>query len=184
MPGSQITKKALAEAMKELMAEQAMEKIKVKGIVERCGMNRQSFYYHFKDKYDIVNWIFYTEFVANVESAFDGDNWQLLHQTCRFFYENCVFYKNALSIRGQNSFYDYLNQIMRALMLDGLEEIFKNHDNKVFCATFFADAYCMAIARWLLEGAVTPPDEFADMIRSTIEGVSSYVVNERMEDHI
>lgn len=30
--------------------------------MRKCGMNRKSFYYHFCDKYDLVNWIFDTEF--------------------------------------------------------------------------------------------------------------------------
>ena len=46
------------EALKGLMAEMPFEKINVSQICERCGMNRKSFYYHFKDKYDLVNWIF------------------------------------------------------------------------------------------------------------------------------
>jgi AcrR family transcriptional regulator len=47
MSDSLLTKRALAEAMKELMAKHPMEKIKVKDIVELCNLNRQSFYYHF-----------------------------------------------------------------------------------------------------------------------------------------
>ena len=62
MADSQLTKRALSAAMKELMAERPMEKIRIGDIVERCNMNRQSFYYHFKDKYDLVNWIFIPSF--------------------------------------------------------------------------------------------------------------------------
>lgn len=63
MADSNITKQALAGALKELIEEQSFEKISVSDICEGCGMNRKSFYYHFKDKYDLVNWIFDTEFV-------------------------------------------------------------------------------------------------------------------------
>lgn len=62
MPDSSITKKALADALKQLMAEKPLQKISVGDICERCNMNRKSFYYHFRDKYDLVNWVFYTEF--------------------------------------------------------------------------------------------------------------------------
>lgn len=62
MPDSNITKKALAMAMKELMEQIPFSKISVSDICEKCGMNRKSFYYHFKDKYDLVNWIFDVEF--------------------------------------------------------------------------------------------------------------------------
>ena len=58
MADSNITKRALANSLKSLMTEQPFEKINVAQICERCDMNRKSFYYHFKDKYDLVNWIF------------------------------------------------------------------------------------------------------------------------------
>ena len=54
MADSNITKKALAAALKELMEEMPFEKIGIGDICERCGMHRKSFYYHFKDKYDLV----------------------------------------------------------------------------------------------------------------------------------
>ena len=66
MPDSNITKKALAMAMKELMEQIPFSKISVSDICEKCGMNRKSFYYHFKDKYDLVNWIFDVEFFQAV----------------------------------------------------------------------------------------------------------------------
>ena len=78
MSESQITKKALAEAMKELMSERPMNKINIGDIVERCNMNRQSFYYHFKDKYDLVNWIYYTEFIVKIKDDLSMSSWDLL----------------------------------------------------------------------------------------------------------
>ena len=58
MADSNITKNALATSLKKLMREKPFEKISVSDICDDCGMNRKSFYYHFKDKYDLVNWIF------------------------------------------------------------------------------------------------------------------------------
>ena len=59
---SGVTKKVLAYALKNLMETRPLNKITVGDICEACDMNRKSFYYHFQDKYDLVNWIFYTEF--------------------------------------------------------------------------------------------------------------------------
>jgi len=58
MSDSNITKKALAQALKGLMAEQPFSKISVGDICEECGMSRKSFYYHFKDKYDLTDYYF------------------------------------------------------------------------------------------------------------------------------
>ena len=54
-------KQAFADALRKLLEQKPFAKISVSHICEECGMNRKSFYYHFKDKYDLVNWIFDTE---------------------------------------------------------------------------------------------------------------------------
>jgi len=43
------TKKAIKEAFIELLTERPISQITVKDIVERCGINRNSFYYHYQD---------------------------------------------------------------------------------------------------------------------------------------
>lgn len=67
MADSNITKKALANALRELMEEEPFDKIQVAHIFEKCNMNCKSFYYHFKDKYDLVNWIFDTELITFIK---------------------------------------------------------------------------------------------------------------------
>ena len=52
------TKEALAAAMKKLLATKPVDKITVKDLVEECGVNRQTFYYHFDDVYDLLEWVF------------------------------------------------------------------------------------------------------------------------------
>ena len=65
MAESNITKNALADALKSLMREKNFDKISVLDICEKCNMNRKSFYYHFRDKYDLLNWIFYIGFMEH-----------------------------------------------------------------------------------------------------------------------
>lgn len=77
---SNITKRALASSLKELMETEPFSKIGVSDICEACEMNRKSFYYHFKDKYDLVNWIYYTECVTSLkekEYQPDGICWRI-----------------------------------------------------------------------------------------------------------
>ena len=63
---SEITKKALAQALKELLSKKELSKITIKNITDYCGVNRQTFYYHFKDVYDLIEWI-YTSEVIEIE---------------------------------------------------------------------------------------------------------------------
>lgn len=43
------TKQAIKSAFMKLLNEQPLNKISVRSIVEECGINRNSFYYHFQD---------------------------------------------------------------------------------------------------------------------------------------
>ncbi len=177
MSDSQITKKALAESMKELMEKYPMKKISISDIVEGCNMNRQSFYYHFKDKYDLVNWIYNTEFIVTIKDL-AMPAWEILEKVCDYFYENKVFYKNAFEVKGQNSFSEYFNDVLHSILAVHLEDIFKNKKNVNFYAAFYADAIGAAIKRWLMEGTKMSSKEFVELIRNAIEGVALYLMEE------
>ena len=178
MSDSSITKHALAIAMKELMMKQPLSKISIGEIVGLCNMSRKSFYYHFKDKYDLVNWIYYTEFVSNIQKDFDIFGWSLLENICEFFYENKTFYCNALQVRGQNSFYDYFGEVLSPVIEFHFENIFDNSECRKFYVTFFTDAIRTSITRWLLEGAEIQPKEFVKLMKTAVTGFAEEIVKD------
>lgn len=51
------TKLLIAEKMSELIEKRSLDKITVKDLVEECGISRQTFYYHFQDLFDVVEWM-------------------------------------------------------------------------------------------------------------------------------
>lgn len=53
---SQVTKRALEASLKNLLLQKPLSKITISDITEDCGINRMTFYYHFKDIYDLVEW--------------------------------------------------------------------------------------------------------------------------------
>ena len=55
---SQITKKAMASSLKKLLETKTLSKITVSDITDDCEINRHTFYYHFQDIYDLVEWIY------------------------------------------------------------------------------------------------------------------------------
>lgn len=61
MPKTEITKAALGSCLRELMAQKRLSQITIKDITTKCGVSRNAFYYHFRDKYDLIHWIFYSE---------------------------------------------------------------------------------------------------------------------------
>ena len=51
------TKKALADALKRAMQDKPFSKITVSEIIQNCGVNRKTFYYHFQDIYALLKWV-------------------------------------------------------------------------------------------------------------------------------
>ena len=152
MADSNSTKSALADAMKKLMVCKSFAKISISDLCEECGLNRKSFYYHFKDKYDLVNWIFYVDFLTNMGGKNFENEWDVLVAVCNIFYQNKAFYQSALRIEGQNSFNGLLLRDARA-------------GHGVFCTgslfryrirncllTFFCDAFLTAVLQLVFHG--------------------------------
>lgn len=61
------TKKALAASLKKHMAKMPLNKITVRHLIEDCGVNRKTFYYHFRDIYDLLHWTIFEEAVVAVK---------------------------------------------------------------------------------------------------------------------
>ena len=78
MADSNITKRALAAALKEVMAQKPFAKINVSDVCEKCDMSRKRFYYHFRDKYDLLNWIFDMDFFRIAGSVETSQPWAVM----------------------------------------------------------------------------------------------------------
>lgn len=50
------TKDTIADAFILLAKQKSIDKITVKDLVDHCGISRQSFYYHFQDILDVIEW--------------------------------------------------------------------------------------------------------------------------------
>ena len=171
MADSSITKNALAMALKQLMKTQGFDKISVSEICKECGMNRKSFYYHFRDKYDLVNWIFYVDFLGTLQVASYQNGWDALLELCEKFYSDRDFYLEALKIEGQNSFRDYFHDILEAILLEYLEQYFGSEKITRFASEFFSDAIICALIRWITSKEPVSAEAFVDQIHACMKGV-------------
>ena len=164
-----ITKTVMAKAMKALMGEKPFARISVGDICERCGMNRKTFYYHFKDKYDLVNWIFQTEFLEMLRVQNYNSGWALLTDICKYFYSERDFYANALQVEGQNSFRDFFAESIGIILPEIMRDQFRTMEDPRFFVEFFTDAFQAAILRWLKNTPVLPPEQFMDRLQSIMD---------------
>lgn len=169
MSNSSQTQTALANALKRLMASKPFLKISVCDICEASAVSRKSFYYHFRDKYDLVNWIFYTEFASSLSAPERTNMQSTLLSICRYFDRERVFYRNAFSIRGQNCFQDYFCDIVHSFVRPYVRERFHGTTREMdFFVSFYTDAFLSAIIRWLNEDAPIAPEHFASLLTTTL----------------
>ena len=176
MADSNITKRALASALKELMEKVPFSKISIGDICEKCDMNRKSFYYHFKDKYDLINWIYSTEFITEIQHRIYSSEWDLIRDICTYFYENNDFYRKALQIEGQNSFYEYFRDVLKSLIREYMHDIFFECKDKEFYITFYTDAFVASIVRWLTDKNCMNPDDYVVLLKSCVVDFSKAIV--------
>ena len=187
MADSNITKRALANALKELMEEMPFEKINVAQICEKCDMNRKSFYYHFRDKYDLVNWIFDIEFISilTTNNILDVDietRFKTFDVLCDAFYKNRRFYRKAFKIKGQNSFSEHFRESIHPIISKRIETYTGFSNNNDIVIDFFSDACICAFERWLSDKNCMPPDEFSNLLKNIITNSALTITNEIRND--
>ena len=163
MADSAITKKALAGALKQLMPEKPFSKISISDICDLCGMNRKSFYYHFQDKYDLINRIFDSEFVDYAQSV--NDTPTVLKLLCGYLYTNREFYKRAFRIVGQNSLHSHFCDVVNDYVTRKISADTENALSEMH-VRFITDGFVCEIERWVVERDCDSPDEFCRLISS------------------
>ena len=62
------TKRKIADCVKQLMKKKEIRKITIQDIMDATNMSRQSFYYHFKDIYDVLEWVARYDFSDRIVS--------------------------------------------------------------------------------------------------------------------
>lgn len=172
MADSNITKKALASALKTLLEDIPFKKISIADICEKCDMNRKSFYYHFKDKYDLTNWIFDTEVIALLRDRQPDDRWDAIERVCHYLYDNRSFYYKVFQVQGQNSLSEHFREFLLPVLQDRTEELIGPGDVHQIGVNFFADGIVCAILRWLLDKNCVPPEQFVSVIRKVVESTA------------
>ncbi len=103
----ELTKELIASGVKELMLSMSFEKITIRMIAEKAGIIRPTFYYHFQDKYEVLEWIVRSELLEPIKYMLDKG---MLEESQKYIFSaieaDREFYKRAFDITGQNSFWE------------------------------------------------------------------------------
>ena len=152
------------------MRKRHLSDIRVKDICAEAKITRQTFYYHFKDKYDLVSWIYLRDMPAgsaDLSSIASGEaTYRALAREClEKMWERRWFYRNALEEDAQNSLYE--NMWRRCVSLTA-EEL-KGHigtqklsQELIDAVRFYYFGICGMIRVWLLSADPLPLDRLVD----------------------
>lgn len=169
MSESNITKKAISQALKELCREKPFDKISVADITAACGLNRQTFYYHFQDKYELLSWIYYNENFSRITEDISFDNWdKKILQMLKIMKKEKSFYSNTLKEQ-EHTFESYLFEMAKALFMEAIDQMDElkrlKETEKEFDAEFYAFGICGIIINWTQNGMKIPPETVAARLK-------------------
>ena len=160
----------LAESLKELTIKQPIEKITIKEITDKAGVIRPTFYNHFQDKYELLEWIITTELLEPVKMLIQNG---MVDQALIIVFTNIEkekeFYMKASRLEGQNSFEDIVKQCITNMLLEVLEDkvIDKNVPSKWMTreriAQYHAQSLCFLVISWIKSGMTMSAKEMADI---------------------
>ena len=156
----------LADSFKELVEKKPIEKITIREITDLAGVIRPTFYNHFQDKYELLEWIIVTEIFKPMEPLIDrGQLTQAVEGALLTMQKEQTFYERAMRLSGQNSFREIMTDHVARLVLDRLSE--ESLREKVYydwltprrIAYFFAGQIVYAVMEWLEDGMSVSPHE-------------------------
>lgn len=172
---SEITKRALAASLKELMKKKSLSKITVADIAEDCGVNRHTFYYHFQDIYDLIEWIYQNETTKAIDGNKTYETWQKgFLQLFRYALENKAFVLGTYRSISKEYLLGYLQREVSSLMEEVIDEQAKDlkisREDKQFAANFYAFAFIGVAMDWIENDMRVDPDQIVEKLSVMLKG--------------
>lgn len=167
----EITKNALAESLKKQMQTIPLAKITVNDIVNECGLNRRTLYYHFNDIYDLLEWIFKTELKEILGENKTCSSWQKgFLEIFNYLYEHKKMVLNTYNSIDRDILENHLYNESFTIILEVVNELAKDLNvsdkDKRYVANFYKIALVGIIIDWIknnmvedIEGIVTNLDK-------------------------
>lgn len=152
---SDTTKRQLAESLKKSMAQKPLERITIRELVEDRGLNRQTFYYHFEDIYDLLKWMFQQEAVSLLEKHEGTMVWQDgLQQLFHYLEDNRAICLCALHSLGHAHLKRFFYTDINSIVARAVETLSEEHAIPQKNVTFISHVLTLSLAAlmesWLL----------------------------------
>ena len=175
---SQITKRALEQSLKNLLLKKPLTKITVSDIADDCGINRMTFYYHFKDIYDLVEWSCLEDAKRALDEKKTYETWQQgLLQIFEAVEENKPFILNVYRCVHREQVENYLQPLVDQLLLGVINEETGNmtirDEDKQFIAQIYSYIFIGLMLDWIKDDMREDPQPLVDRLARLIKGSMS-----------
>ncbi|MGE4352977.1 MAG: TetR/AcrR family transcriptional regulator C-terminal domain-containing protein [Oscillospiraceae bacterium] len=179
---SLITKRALAASLCQLLSTKTLDKITVKDITDNCEVNRQTFYYHFRDVYDLMEWTFANEMDSIVGAGRSYKNWKdAFPQLLDALQQNRTLVLNAY--RSVNTYHmqRYLSNVIRpdvAAVISSIPEAKQlTQENLEFMTEIVIYALFGIFLKWIDTDMQMDRDSFLNKFYIFLDGSLEHMVH-------
>ena len=163
------------ERAAKLLKEKPLNKITINDITEDCGVNRMTFYYHFKDIYDLVDWILTEDATKAMEGCQSFDTWNeafldILHQ----IRDNKALVLNVYRSVGREQVEQYLYKLLDPMLKEFADrecrDITVQDDDKQFVVDFYKYALVGVGLEWIRRDMKTDPALMVERTGRMLQG--------------
>ena len=148
------TEVCLANALQELMSKEALDDISVKRLSDICQIKRQTFYYHFRDIYDLLTWIFLNEKIETSKPAKTYE--EAIHNVLKYIMTHKKFIQNTLSSAGRDLFIQFISSYLYGFTIKEFQVLDQNNlintEERRFYTSYFVSGTVSAIVAWIDKG--------------------------------
>lgn len=150
------TKRKLAQALKKAMEKKPLSKVTVSELIRDCDINRNTFYYHFTDIYDLLKWMFEqetVEVVKKIDLLVDAE--EAIRFVADYVDDNRHIIHCAYDSMGHEEikrfFYSDFIGVMEGVIEDGTRQlnISVSSDFKSHLAGFYTEALAGSMLSWI-----------------------------------
>lgn len=172
---SQTTKRALEESLKKMLLKKPVDKITIADIAEDCGISRMTFYYHFRDIYDLVEWSCVEDAARALAGQKTYDTWQQgFLQIFELVKENKPFIMNVYHSVSREQVEIYLYKLTYDLIIGVVEEkaagVPVAEVDKQFIADFYKYGFVGLMLDWIKNDMKEDPHRIIARLDTLIKG--------------
>lgn len=160
------TKEMFAEHLYQLLTVKSFEKIQVKDLCEAAQASRQTFYYHFRDKYDLIAWIFLQDYQSVFSHPDTNDYEANLTRVMEVIYAKRSFYKQVFTEHSQNSISSYIQQFdvdLGVKVVKSYYDLAEVTGEQLYLIKYHSYGTIQMTIEWLLQKTHMTAAEFASL---------------------